>query len=133
MSHLLYTSHLPQPEGTTVATSADDTVLMAVGGDVTEATAKLQAGDEIHNWSRQWLIKLNEDKLTCKFHHQKVSFYTNSYGWQTISYSQAAKYPGMTLDAKLRWTVHVKKKREELDLKYKHELDYGKKIGPFDT
>jgi hypothetical protein len=25
----------------------------------------------------------------------------------------------MTLDAKLRWKVHVKKKREELDLKYK--------------
>jgi hypothetical protein len=38
--HLLYTSDLPQPEGTTVATFADDTALMAVEGDVAEATAK---------------------------------------------------------------------------------------------
>jgi hypothetical protein len=36
-----------------------------------------------------------------------------------IPHSQTAKYLGMTLDAKLRWKVHVKKKREELGLKYR--------------
>jgi hypothetical protein len=36
---------------------------------------------------------------------------------KTTPHSQAAKYFGMTLDAKLRWKVHVKKKREELGLK----------------
>ena len=36
-----------------------------------------------------------------------------------IPHSQTAKNLGMTLDAKLRWKVHVKKKREELDLKYR--------------
>jgi hypothetical protein len=52
--YLLYMSDLPQPEGTTVATFANDTALMALGGDVAEATAKLQgAADEISNWSRQ--------------------------------------------------------------------------------
>jgi hypothetical protein len=35
---------------------------------------------------------------------------------KTIPHSQTAKYLGMTLDAKLRWEVHVKKKREELGL-----------------
>jgi len=35
---------------------------------------------------------------------------------KTIPLSHTAKYFGMTLDAKLRWKVHAKKKREELDL-----------------
>jgi len=39
---------------------------------------------------------------------------------KSIPYSHTAKYRGMTLAAKLRWKVHVKKKREELGLKYKH-------------
>jgi hypothetical protein len=38
---------------------------------------------------------------------------------KTITHSQTAKYLGMKLDAKLLWKVHVKKKREELGLKYR--------------
>jgi len=37
---------------------------------------------------------------------------------QEVSYAKTAKYLGMT-EAKLRWKAHVKKKREELDLRYK--------------
>jgi hypothetical protein len=47
-----------------------------------------------------------------------------------IPHSQTAKYLGMTLDAKLGWKVHVKKKREELGLKYRHVLAHVWKIGP---
>jgi retron-type reverse transcriptase len=36
--YLIYMSDLPQPEGTTVVTFADDTAIMAVGDDVKEAT-----------------------------------------------------------------------------------------------
>jgi hypothetical protein len=39
---------------------------------------------------------------------------------KTIPHYQTAKYLGTTLDAKLRWKVPVKKKREELGLRYKH-------------
>ena len=37
-------------------------------------------------------------------------------------YSNSAKYLGITLDAKLRWRAHVKKKREELEIKYKKKV-----------
>ena len=38
---------------------------------------------------------------------------------QKVPYANTAKYLGMTLDAKLRWKAHIKKKREELGLRYK--------------
>jgi len=38
---------------------------------------------------------------------------------QVVPYENTAKYFGMTLDAKLRWKSHVKKKQEELILKYR--------------
>lgn len=34
-------------------------------------------------------------------------------------YRNTAKYLGMTLDAKLKWKVHVKKKKEELNIQYR--------------
>jgi hypothetical protein len=121
--YLIYTSDIPQPVGTTVAIFADDTAIMAVGADAKEATEKLQhPADTINNWTKQWLIKLNEDKSKHVNSTTKRCQYTyipiNMTG-KTIPYSQTAKYLGMTLDAKLPWKVHVKKKREELVLKYR--------------
>jgi len=51
--YLIYTSNLPQHEGTTVATFADDPTIVAVEADVEEATEKVQrAADIINNWTR---------------------------------------------------------------------------------
>jgi hypothetical protein len=53
-------SDLQQPEEATVETFADDIALMAVGDSVEETTEKLQRAVDKINWSRQWLVKLNE-------------------------------------------------------------------------
>ena len=119
--YLIYTSDLPQPEGTTVTTFANDTAIMVVGDDVEEATEKLQrAADKINNWTRQWLINLNEDKSThVNFTNRMYHHIPIIMNGKTIPHPETAKYLSMTLDAKLRRKVHVKKKREKLGLKYK--------------
>jgi hypothetical protein len=119
--YLIFTSDIPQPAGITVATFADDTTILAVGADVEEATEKLQhAADSINNWTKQWLIKLNKDKSKhVNFTNKRCQYIPINVNGKTIPYSQTAKYLGMTLDAKLRWKVHVKKTREERGLKYR--------------
>jgi hypothetical protein len=94
--YLIYTSNLPQPEGTTAATFADHTAIMAVGGDVEEATNKLQrAADEISNWTSQWLIKLNGDKsIHVNFTNKRCHHVPIIMNGKTISHSLTAKYLG---------------------------------------
>jgi hypothetical protein len=46
-------------------------------------------------------------------------FWRKQFLLRTISaLSNTAKYPGLTLEAKLRWKAQVKKNREELGLRY---------------
>jgi hypothetical protein len=87
-----------------VATFADDTAIMAVGGDVQDATNKLQrSADEISNWTDQWLIKLKEGKSThMTFTNKRCYYIPIIMNGKTIPHSLTAKYLGMTLDAKLR-------------------------------
>jgi hypothetical protein len=88
--YLTYTSDIPQPEGTTVVTFADDTAIMAVGGDVEDATNKFQrAADEISTWTDQWLIKLNGDKSThVTFTNKQYRYVPIIMNGKTIPHSQ---------------------------------------------
>lgn len=116
---LLYTRDIPQDEGTIVATFADDTAILAMDESVESSTRKLQrALNKVYNWTKTWRIVLNETKSThVNFTYKKVNnlpIYINSV---QIPYANEAKYLGMTLDAKLKWKPHVKKKRDELEIR----------------
>ena len=98
-----------------------------------EATDKLQqAADVINNWTKQWLIKLNEGKsLHVNFTNKRCHYLPIHMNGKTIPHSQTAKYLGMTLDAKLRRKVHVKEKTGRTRPKiHTTVLAYGQKIGP---
>ena len=75
---------------------------------------------KINNWMKWWLIKLNEDKsIHVNLTNKRCRHIPIIINGKTIPYSHTAKYLGMTLDAKSRWKVHVKTKREEPGLKHK--------------
>ena len=119
--YLLYTCDIPTIEMGTIVTFADDTAILAVGETIEDAIEKLQTSvNKIHEWTRKWRIKLNEIKSAhVDFTHKNVQHLPDFLNNKKITYSNSAKYLGITLDAELRWRAHVKKKREELEIKYK--------------
>jgi hypothetical protein len=61
--YLLYTADLPIRPETTIATSADDTGVLASDNDPVVASYKLQTNlTTINNWLKKWRIKANESK-----------------------------------------------------------------------
>lgn len=120
--YLLYTSDMPVPPNCTVATFADDTCLLATGCDEIASTQKLQeAVNKIAEWSVISKLQLNERKsIHINFTNKNITNLPIFISNNQIPYSNNAKYLGMTLDAKLKWKEHVKKKTEELNIKYRN-------------
>ena len=119
--YLLYTNDIPTCEEAVIATFADDTAIIAEGDTIEEATEKLQtATDKVNSWTKRWRIKLNEGKsVHVNFTNRKTKYLPVVINRQAIPHENSAKYLGMTLDSKLRWKVHVKKKRIELEHKFR--------------
>lgn len=79
-----------------------------------------QAINEIDTWTKRWRIKLNESKsVHINFMNKKEQYVPVTLNNSIIPHANTAKYLGMNLDAKLRWKEHIKKKREELNIKYR--------------
>jgi len=69
---------------------------------------------------KKYNIQLNQSKsIHINFTNRCLEHIPITINNQKVPYANTAKYLGMTLDSKLRWKAHVKKKREELDLRYK--------------
>lgn len=119
--YLLYTCDIPELENNTIATFADDTAIMATGVTQEEAVEKVQtAVNTIFDWTKKWRVKLNETKsVHIDFTNKKPNYHPVYINNHVIPHENTAKYLGMTLDTKLRWKAHVKKKRDELELRYK--------------
>lgn len=117
--YLLFTSDIPTSPNCFIATFADDTALLATGKSTLETTEALQTAlNMLITWTQIWRIKLNNLKsVHINFTLKKTTQYPLYIDGTVIPYSDSAKYLGMTLDAKLRWKEHVKKKKEELDIK----------------
>jgi retron-type reverse transcriptase len=61
--YLLYTADLPTSPGSTTATFADDTAVVALDSDPAVASQKLQTDPlAIQNWFQKWRMKTNESK-----------------------------------------------------------------------
>lgn len=96
----------------TIATFADDTAILATGDTCKEAADKFQTDvNQVYQWTKKWKIKLNETKSThVYFTNKKTQYIPIVINGNIVPYSNTAKYLGMTLDAKLRWKAHIKKK-----------------------
>jgi len=119
--YLLYINDVPTTLYSTTATFADDTAIMAVGDSIEGSTRRLQSAlIKVAIWTKKWRIKLNESKSThIDFTNKKITQHPVYINGMQIPYANTAKYLGMTLDAKLRWKEHIKKKRDELNLKFR--------------
>lgn len=119
--YVLFTSDLPEREENTLATFADDTAVLAVG-ETTHITIPKIRGfiKRLQDWTSKWRIKMNETKsVHVDFTNRKIDYFPVFLNGKSIPHANEAKYLGMTLDAKLRWKEHVKKKKAELVLKFR--------------
>jgi hypothetical protein len=109
---------VPQTTNTKITTFADNTAVMAVGENIEEATDKQQqAINAVNSGTKQWRVILNEIKLVhLNFTNRKVGYIQVTTNRNPIPYANMAEYLGMTLEAKLRWKEHGKKKIEELNV-----------------
>lgn len=119
--YILFTRDLPTPPETKIATFADDTAILVTDSNIVDATRKLQtATDVILKWTKKWRIKLNESKsIHINFTNKNIQALPIYMNNNTVPHANTAKYLGFTLDAKLRWKDHVKKKVSELNIKFR--------------
>jgi hypothetical protein len=73
---------------------------------------------DITNWTKKWRIKLNQQKSAhINFTYKQNKKIQVEINGQPIPFANEAKYLGMNLDVRLKWKAHIKKKKDELEIR----------------
>ena len=117
--HSIYTTDIPEPEGVKVGTFADDTAYLATNTNPEIAASTLQSViTKLEDWLDTWKIKANASKsVSVVFTLNKSIPPPIKFKWEPIPRSNAAKYLGLHLDAKLTWYTHIEKNVAKLKIK----------------
>lgn len=120
--YLLFTRDLPSPQGSFIATFADDTAIMTSDVNAVKASELLQVNLNVtESWLKKWRIRVNSSK--CKH----VTFTTRRGNCapvylfsRQIPQADEVKYLGIHLDRRLTWQKHIFTKRKQLGLKLRN-------------
>lgn len=120
----IFTSDLPVSDDVTVATYADDVAYLSSDEDPTEASNKLHhLLDETHAWMRKWRIRASAQKSNhITFTLRRGNCPPVRLGTEVLPDTENIKYLGFNLDRRLTWTYHIKKKRDEINHKFRNLL-----------
>lgn len=119
--YTIYTADLPQTDGITTATFADDTAILASNKDPSIATHMLQNGlDNITKWLQKWRIKASASKsLQVTFTLRRGNCPPVTLENVILPHQDHVRYLGLHLDRRLTWNHHIKTKREELRFRFR--------------
>lgn len=103
------------------ATFADDTAVLASNKNPEEASRSLQNHlDKIYNWMCNWRIKASASKSNhITFTLRKEDCPPVKLGHDTLPHNTVVKYLGFHLDRRQTWKHHIKKKRDELNHRFR--------------
>lgn len=131
--YLLFTSDLPRSQDAIIGTFADDTAVLAVNKNATNASNTLQKYlSTLSLWLNEWRIKANESKSThVTFTLKHTTCPPVQLNQIQIPQSNEALYLGIYLDRKLKWKKHIQTKRKALDIqlnKMKYLIGHRSKL-----
>jgi hypothetical protein len=112
--YLLHSANIPLNPKAKIAMFANDTAILSISDSYDQAVTNLQAAtSQVCLWA-----KLNKEK-SCRvdFSRWPCNYIPTTMNDKFIPRTNSAKYLGMHLDRRLKWKVHIKQKRDELNVK----------------
>lgn len=123
--YIIYTSDMPKPMDTIIATFADDTAILTSEENPNYIHSRLQRGiNHLESWFSLWRLEINEQKSVAVIFSKKRNIQIREITINNIplSWSESAKYLGVTLDKKLTFASHINNKINQAKFSLKNLL-----------